>query len=55
MSRALPIALAAVAVVAYSCVQRYLALRRQIAIAKTTNIPYVVLRKLFLPMHETLF
>lgn len=54
MSRALPIALAIVAIVAYSCVQRYLALRRQIAIAKTTNIPYVVLRELLPPMYETL-
>lgn len=54
MSRVLPIALAAVAIVAYSCVQRYLALRRQIAIAKTTNIPYVVLRELLLLMHDTL-
>ncbi|KFY88457.1 hypothetical protein V500_06345 [Pseudogymnoascus sp. VKM F-4518 (FW-2643)] len=64
MSRALPIALAAVAIVAYSCVQRYLALRRQIAIAKTTNIPYIVLpfnhignfwtafQKIVLPLYE---
>lgn len=45
MSHALSITLAIFAVVVYSSVQRYLALRKQIELAKATNIPYVVLRK----------
>ena len=55
MSHALSIGLAVVAIVAYGSVQRYLALRRQIAIAKTTNIPYVVLRELVLRLLEILY